>query len=104
MCFWWRRGGKSIHKIILEELLQLSLSGRIGEVSNVQSPALSGTGNDGLVLGGIDRLVTTSADAGALGGTGGLVEGSIGHLGSRRFNGHVVEVWWIDDTKCTCCL
>lgn len=82
-------GGKSVHKVVLEEILQLSLGGRVSEVSDIQSPSLSGAGDDGLVLRGIDGLVAASSDAGALGGGRGLVEGGVGHLGSGRFNGHV---------------
>ena len=84
-----------VHKVLLEEFLQLSLRGRVGEVSDVESPPLGGTGDDSLILGCVDGLV-----AGALGSAGGLGEGGVGHLGSGRFNGHDVEVG-VDDTKCT---
>ena len=72
----------NIHKVFLEELLQLSLRGRVGEVSDVESPSLGGTGDDSLILRCIDGLVAASSDASALGGAGGLGEGSVGHLGS----------------------
>lgn len=73
---------QNVHKVVLEELLQLSLGGRIGEVSDVQSPSLCGTGDDGLILRSVDGAVSASADAGALGSAGGLGEGGVGHLGS----------------------
>jgi hypothetical protein len=76
-----------VHKVVLEEILQLSLGGRVGEVSNVQSPALSGRRNDSLVLAGIDGLVAAGAHGGALGGGGRLVEGRGGHLGRGSVNG-----------------
>ena len=50
------------HKVVLEEILQLSLSGRIGEVSNVESSTLGGAGDDGLVLRGVDGLVAAGSD------------------------------------------
>lgn len=84
-----------IHKVVLEEVLQLSLGGRVGEVSNVQSPTLSGAGDHGLVLGRVDRLVSAGADGGALSGGSGLLEGGVCHLGGGSFDGHdeyVIEV------------
>jgi hypothetical protein len=44
-------GEKNLHQIVLEELLQLPLGGRISEVPNIKSPTLSCTGDDGLVFG-----------------------------------------------------
>ena len=90
----------NLHKVVLEEVLQLSLGGRVGEVSNVQSPTLSGAGDNGLVLRRVDRLVTAGANGGALGGGSRLVESSVCHLGGGSFDGHVddrsVELmsWW----------
>lgn len=80
--------GANIHKVFLEELLQLSLGGRVSEVSNVKSPALSGAGDDGLVLRGIDGLVAAGTDAGAFSGASWLVEGGVCHLGSGSFDRH----------------
>jgi hypothetical protein len=77
-----------VHKVVLEEVLQLSLGGRVGEVSNVQSPTLSGAGDNGLVLGRVDRLVTAGANGGALGGGSGLGKGGVCHLGGGSFDGH----------------
>ena len=57
-----------VHKVVLEEVLQLSLGGRVGEVSDIQSPTLSGAGDNGLVLGRVDRLVAAGANGGGLGG------------------------------------
>lgn len=81
-------GREDSHKVVLEEILQLSLSGRVGEVSNVESSTLGGAGNDGVVLRGVDGLVATSTDRCALGSRGGLVEGSVCHLGGGSFDGH----------------
>ena len=77
-----------LHKIVLEELLQLSLSGRVREVSNVQSATLSSAGDDSLVLGGVDGLVTAGTNSGAFGRVGGLGEGGVGHLASGSVDGH----------------
>ena len=73
-------GRAYVHKVVLEEIFQLSLSGRVGEVSDVQSPSLSGTGDDGLVLRRVDWF-TASSDAGSFCSAGRLVEGGVGHLG-----------------------
>lgn len=89
----------NLHQVVLEELLQLSLGGRVREVSNVQSPALGSTGNDCLVLGGVDGLVTTGTDAGALGRGRRLADGGVGHLGGGSFDGHGNGRLTIDDTK-----
>jgi len=57
-----RKQQSNAHKVVLEEVLQLSLSGRIGEVSNVESSTLGGAGDDGLVLRGVDGLVAAGSD------------------------------------------
>jgi hypothetical protein len=63
-----------LHKVVLEEVLQLPLGGRVREVSNVESPTLGGAGQDSLVLG-----------CRGLGASGlvGVVEGRSGHLGGN---------------------
>jgi len=76
------RSCQHVHKVVLEEVLQLSLGGRVREVSNVQSPALGGAGNDGLVLAGIDGLAAAGTNTRSFGGAGGLVDGGLGHLAS----------------------
>lgn len=78
---WVWGGGLHVHQIVLEEVLQLPLVGRVREVSNVKSPALGGACTDSLILGGGGLL-----GAGALrswgGGSGSsVVEGGGGHLG-----------------------
>ena len=87
-----RRG--HLHQVVLEELLQLSLGGRVREVPNVESPTLGGAGDDGLVLGGVDGLVAAGADAGAFGGASGLVEGGVGHLGGDAIDRSRHFVYW----------
>ena len=79
-----------IHEVLLEELLQLSLSGRVREVSDVQSPSLSRAGDDSLVLRSVDWLVAASSNTSALGGVGGLVEVGVCHLAGDSVDGHVV--------------
>jgi hypothetical protein len=71
-----------VHQIVLEEVLQLPLVGRISEVSNVKSPALGGARTDSLILGGGGLL-----GAGALRGGSGVVEGGGGHLGGDTVDG-----------------
>lgn len=89
-------GWLNLHKVVLEEVLQLSLGGRVGEVSNVQSPTLSGAGDDGLVLRRVDRLVAAGANRGAFSGGAGLVEGGVCHLGGGSFDGHVDDRCEVD--------
>lgn len=88
----WRGGRRRhSHKVVLEEVLQLPLGGRVREVSNVKSPSLGGAGTDSLVLGCGGLL-----GAGALsGGRSVVVEGGVGHLGGDLFDwgGHFAEVW-----------
>lgn len=83
-----------LHKVVLEEVLQLSLGGRVGEVSNVESSTFSSAGDDGLILRCIDGLVGTGSNAGAFSGSGGLIEGSGCHLGGGSFDGHDEVVVW----------
>lgn len=75
-----------LHQVVFEELLQLPLGGRIREVPNIESPTLSRTGNDSLVLSCIDGLVASSANVGAFGCAGGLVEGGVCHLGGNAID------------------
>jgi hypothetical protein len=56
-----------VHRVVLKEVLQLLLGGRVREVSDEQSPALNGTGDSGLAL-GFDRPVAAGANGGDLGG------------------------------------
>ena len=70
------------HEVVLEEVLQLPLGGRVREVSNVKSPSLGGAGTHSLVLGCGGLL-----GAGALsGGRSVVVEGGVGHLGGDLFD------------------
>lgn len=82
------RSEGDVHKVILEEVLQLSLGGRVSEVSNVKSSTLSSAGDDCFVLSSVDGFVASSSDAGAFGCGCGLVEGSVCHLGGGSFDGH----------------
>lgn len=77
-CVMWVRWVRWVHshQVVLEEVLQLPLVGRICEVSNVKSPTLGGARTHSLVLGCGGLL-----GAGALGGGSGVVEGGGGHLG-----------------------
>ena len=93
-CFEWTDGRSKadlafrndLHKVVCEELLQLPLCGRIGEVSNVQSTTLCSTLDNCFVCGRVDRLVTSSANVGNVGGTVGRIEGGVGHLSGGTVN------------------
>lgn len=76
-----------VHQVVLEEILQFPLSGRIGEVSDIKSSTLRSTLDDGLVLRGIDWLVATGANRGAFSGASRFGEGSGCHLGGSTVDG-----------------
>lgn len=76
------REGMYAHQVVLEEVLQLPLGGRICEVSNVKSPALGGARTDSLVL-GCGGLLSAGV---ALGGGSVVVEGGVGQLGGGTVN------------------
>lgn len=74
--------GAHIHQVVLEEVLQLPLGGRICEVSNVKSPALGGARTHSLVLGCGGLLGAGALRRGGSGcGSGVVGEGGGGHLG-----------------------
>ena len=89
-----------LHLVVLEEFFQLSLGGRISEVSDVQSPPFGSAGENSLILRRINGLISTSTDGGALGSAGGFGKGSGGHLGSNTFDGHVDCSLLLNGTKC----
>lgn len=66
-----------LHKVVLEEVLQFPLGGRICEVSNVKSPTLGGAGKNSIVLG------CGGLGASGLGVVVGVVEGGGGQLGGN---------------------
>lgn len=71
--------GANSHEVVLEELLQLPLGGRVGEVPDVESPALGSAGDDCLILGSAGGLV-------ALRSGGRLVEGGVCQLGGNALD------------------
>ena len=84
--------GGHLHQVVLEEILQPSLRGRISEVSNVKSSTFSSAGDNSLILRGVDRLASSE-------GVGTfsvcwLVKGSVCHLGGGSFDGHDDVVVW----------
>ena len=64
------------HKIALEEVLQLCLGCRIGQVANVQAAAFSSAGGGSLVGGSL--VVSRGADCGVAQSGGNVVDGGIG--------------------------
>lgn len=53
-----------LHKVALEEFLQLPLSCRVREVANVEAAALSGAGSVGLGLGGLVIVLASKRGVG----------------------------------------
>ena len=82
----------NLHKIALEEVLQLPLSCRIGQVSDVEAAALSSAGRGGFVSGRlvIGRLV---ADGGIAQSVCDVINGSI-QIGGG-VDGRHGECWWM---------
>lgn len=78
---------EDLHLVVLEELLELPLSGRISEIPNVQPTSLISTG--GSSIGGLRRSGRSSAVGSSLSGGGGgsgLVVGVV-FDGSRHLDG-----------------
>lgn len=71
----------NLHKVALEELLQLPLSCRVGKVADVQTATFSGTGMDS-VLG----LVLVAGEVGIAQSVGNIVDG-IGSCVSNFLHG-----------------
>lgn len=71
-----------IHQVVLEEILQLPLGGRVREVPDVKSPTLSSAGKDSLILG----CVGLSASSLSV-----VIEGGVGQLGGNvvDWSGHI---------------
>lgn len=86
-----------LHKVTLEELLQLPLSCRVGQVADVETASLSSAGEDGIVVGG--RLIGgLIGDRGIAQSVGNVIDG-FGNLldGSRHFVGI-----WLDEKEVWC--
>lgn len=69
-------GEQDLHKVALEEFLQLPLGSRIGEVANVQAATLSGTGMDGVFV-----LVLVLSERRIAQSVGNVVDSLFGNLG-----------------------
>ncbi len=85
-----------LHKVVLEELLQLPLRGRIREVPDIKPPTLSRTLNDSLVLRSVAKFVSSSTNGGAFSFGSVFVEGGVCHLGGGTVDGscgHFVGFW-----------
>lgn len=61
-----RKAGQYLHKVSLEEVLQLPLSCRIREVADVQAATFGSTGEDGIVgrLGVVSLVVASEGGVG----------------------------------------
>jgi hypothetical protein len=69
-----------LHRVLLEEILEFPLRGRIGEIPNVQPTTLGSTGDHRIVLSSVGIASVSSAgrvrDAGRSQGIGEIVNGS----------------------------
>lgn len=85
---------RHLHKVALEEFLQLLLLCRVGQVADVESPALGGAREDGSI-----GLVVGLGNAGIGQSVGNVIDGGVGgllHVGSRHFDG----CWgWLDGSR-----
>lgn len=89
-----RTTNRHLHKVALEEFLQLLLLCRVGQVADVESPALGGAREDGSI-----GLVVGLGNAGIGQSVGNVIDGGVGgllHVGSRHFDG----CWgWLDGSR-----
>ena len=74
---------ENLHKIALEEFFQLPLGCRVGEVADVETAALGGTGLDG-ILG-----IILASEGGIAQSIGNVVDSSVRNL--LRSRGHFIE-------------
>ena len=86
-----KRRGNS-HKIALEEVLQLPLSCRIGQVADVEAAALSSAGRGGLVGGRL--VIGRLADRGIAQSVCDVINGSIQVVGGVGGGSHDGG-WWM---------
>lgn len=82
--------GRYSHKIALEEVLQLLLSCRIGQVANVETASLGSAGRGSLVGGGL------VIDGGIAQSVGNVINGGLGDLLHRGGSRHGDERFGVD--------
>lgn len=82
---------RDLHGVILEELLELLLGGRIGEIANVQAATLIGT--DGGSIGSLRRGSSAV-------GVGGIVEGGRSHVVSDIVDGRHLDGLEMTQSAC----
>ena len=72
---------RNLHQEVLEELLQLPLSRRVGEVTNIESSTFGRTSQAGIIFFGTVRLVLVGS------GVGRIRDGGISHSGGDFIDG-----------------
>lgn len=80
---------EDLHQVALEELGQLPLGSRVGEVTNVESSSLCGAGKHGIVAGLVartDRVLDGLRDGGVAQSGSNVVDG-VGHALGDRVDG-----------------
>lgn len=68
---------EDLHKVALEEFLQLPLGCRVGKVTDVETATFGGTGKDGVIVGGV-LVVGGLASEGGIGQSVGNVIHGVG--------------------------
>lgn len=80
---------EDLHQVALEELSQLPLGSRVGEVTNVESSSLCCAGKHGIVAGLVastDRVLDSLRDGGVAQSGSNVVDG-VGHALGDRVDG-----------------
>ena len=89
-----------LHKIALEEILQLPLSCRVGQVANVETATLGGAGRGSLIGGGL------IIDGGIAQSVGNVIDGGLRDLlhggGSRHDDGFEVDERYFVESRLGC--
>jgi len=83
---WRRRQGKdaNLHKVTLEEFLQLPLGCRVGQVADVQAATFGSAGKDGIVVVGLVALVS---EGGVGQSVGDFIDGRAGSVNNFLHDG-----------------
>ena len=79
------------HKVALEEILQLPLGCRIGEVADVQAATFGGAGENGVV----GRLVVLVRDRGIGQSVGNVIDGSGRGVSNLLHGGRHIDWFWM---------
>jgi len=87
-----------LHKVALEEALQLLLGCRVGKVSDVQAATFRGTGKDSVIVGGL--VVSLASDGGIGQSVSNVIDGVSNFVHDGRHCDILMTGWscgWLSD-------